>query len=797
MRPKQKRRGCALAFGLACLLAAGARLCADAAKTQHFAIEVNGIVCGYLEVRETPLRQDGADVIAQESEIVLMLSVLGSRFNGTIREKALIDAASRRQLRSAIRIDQNGVQHDFSFRATATEAVMRSSLRGGKEKAVPLAPGVLVGNDELFRRLRREFAAGGAAEVRCDILELMEEEVQPSSFRRIGAETLHLAGNDHACLVIEQVNARTGLKTTYWIDPGCDFFVQFEVSGRKVYLSDRGVVDRLKVANINPAFFTKTNAAIIDPAAITYMRLKVKAEPTGALLSPADLNVPGQKFSGTVRGNLIEGTMEIEHPRYDGKDAPPFPPPFQADARLRPYLIPSRFIDSGDVLLAAKAREITAGSRDSWQAAVRLSRWVAENIGYAIPGGGTARKTYDLRAGECGSHSMLLAAFCRAVGIPARVVFGALYVPNFGGGFGQHAWNEIYMGAAGWIPVDATAHEADFVDSGHIRLMEVATAASNRFNGRGIEVLEHRLATAPAGPGHARSLAPYLGRFSHLRNGRTFAVQGKEGGMVLDVPGRLPLPFQDGDGRGRWSCKLTPRVYLTFRMDDKGRAREMVVHEVAFLPRRGPAPEASGVPAELAPYTGTFHAAAVNADMTVRVQDGRLAVYDPTDKTTARFRPAAFAGEWIDDFGFVTIAFEKDDQGQVSGMTIDTADSFVRGELASASVERAIAAEGLESGLRKYQELKAARNEGVLFSEESLNLLAYRILNSGKVGEAIALFRLIVQEYPGSANAHGCLAEAHVKNGRRDLALACYKESLRLNPANERARRRIAELQER
>ena len=30
-------------------------------------------------------------------------------------------------------------------------------------------------------------------------------------------------------------------------------------------------------------------------------------------------------------------------------------------------------------------------------------------------GGGAARKTYDTRAGECGAHSMLVTAFCRAV----------------------------------------------------------------------------------------------------------------------------------------------------------------------------------------------------------------------------------------------------------------------------------------------------------------------------------------------------------------------------------------------
>jgi hypothetical protein len=473
---------------------------------------------------------------------------------------------------------------------------------------------------------------------------------------------------------------------------------------------------------------------------------------------------------------------------------------FQGDGNLKKYLEPDRFIEAEDPVLVAKAREITAGARDSWQAAVRLSTWVSENIGYAIPGGGTARRTYDVRAGECGSHSMLLAAFCRAVGIPARVVFGALYVTDFGGGFGQHAWNETYMGPAGWIPVDSTANEVDFIDSGHIRVMEMQSAASNRFNGNEIEVLEHRLANQPGRSGipAAVGFADYVGTYAHLRKGRTFTVLEKEGNLVLDVPGRMVLPFNPSDERGRWYCKLAPRLYLTFKKDGAGNVRELVLHEVTFLPRRAPAEAAGpGIPAELAPYTGRYFFAAVNAEMTVLVQDGRLAVYDPTDKTTARFRPTGKEGEWLDDFGFVMISFEKDAQGQVGLMKIDTADTFVRGELASNIVEKEIAAQGLETGLKKFQDLKGAHDEGVLFSEESLNLLAYRILNAGKLGDAIALFKLIVREYPRSFNAHGCLAEAYVKNNQKELALESYKMSLLLNPKNERARQRIEELQAR
>ena len=52
----------------------------------------------------------------------------------------------------------------------------------------------------------------------------------------------------------------------------------------------------------------------------------------------------------------------------------------------------------------------------------------------------------------------------------------------------------------------------------------------------------------------------------------------------------------------------------------------------------------------------------------------------------------------------------------------------------------------------------------------------------------MAVFKLIVREYPMSSNAWGCLAEAYVKNGQKDLAIDSYRKSLLLNPKNERAR---------
>ena len=85
-------------------------------------------------------------------------------------------------------------------------------------------------------------------------------------------------------------------------------------------------------------------------------------------------------------------------------------------------------------------------------------------------------------------HSRILAAMCRAVGIPPCLSTGGMYVADNGGFFGQLVWTEVYMGAAGWIPVDATIGEVDFIDAIHIRLGEKST-----FHPEKMEIIDYRV----------------------------------------------------------------------------------------------------------------------------------------------------------------------------------------------------------------------------------------------------------------------------------------------------------------
>ena len=666
-----------LSFFTSCDIAQENKNLTDTLATDKvfYAIEINDVVCGYSEMSETPVKKENKDLIEQELHIFIMLSLLGSEFNTEMNIKALIASESRRASYIFTNIKQGATDMDIELTVSGSKATIKSQLNT-EPAEINITPETVIGSDEIFTRLKKEIYFEGKTEATYNILELIEGEIQTSEFKKTGEETISLAGKSFNTIIIEQTNTKTGLKTTYWLSPDYDYFVKFKVLNRTVYLSDQNVIDKIKVANMDENIVTKTNVAISDVQALSYMKVDAVIEPIGQNFTKDDLNVQGQKFTGTVKENHIEGTFEISHTRYDGNNAPPFPPDFN-DPSLKKYLNADGRIESNDDVLIQKAKELTDGSKNSWEAATRLSNWVAENIHYAIPGGGTSRKTYDIRAGECGAHSFLLAAFCRAVGIPARVVWGGMYIPNYGGGFGQHGWNEIYMGDAGWIPVDATALEYDFVDAGHIRISEYQSTSSS-FNGKKFEIIDYKLGDIQPETTETE-FEEYFGKYTNEESGKTFEVLNKEGNLAVDIPGQLVLPFNPPGEDGKWHCKLSPTLYLEFTRDDDNKVEEMLLHEIVQMTKKSSSDTVGlDVPEDMKPYLGNYLFAAINQEFTVSYKDNSLFVHDPTENKDVKLQSPNEEGGWLDEFNKNTIYFEKDKEGNVTTLKIDAANKFSR-----------------------------------------------------------------------------------------------------------------------
>jgi len=137
---------------------------------------------------------------------------------------------------------------------------------------------------------------------------------------------------------------------------------------------------------------------------------------------------------------------------------------------------PNRFLQSNHRQIIDLARRAVGGTKDAAEAVGKIESFVAEyienkslSVGYA-----SAAEVAASKQGDCSEHAVLLAAMCRAVGIPAQVVVGIAYVKDFAGlqdRFGGHAWVQAYVGGK-WVGLDAAFKSAglDGYGPGHIAL---------------------------------------------------------------------------------------------------------------------------------------------------------------------------------------------------------------------------------------------------------------------------------------------------------------------------------------
>jgi CubicO group peptidase (beta-lactamase class C family) len=95
-----------------------------------------------------------------------------------------------------------------------------------------------------------------------------------------------------------------------------------------------------------------------------------------------------------------------------------------------------------------------------------------------------------------------------------------------------------------------------------------------------------------------------------------------------------------------------------------------------------------------------------------------------------------------------------------------------------------IDAEGAANLGLAYDELKANKFEAYNFSEDIINDFGYYYMRRQEMINAIAIFKLNVNQFPESSNAYDSYGEALLANGNKTEAIVNYKKSVELNPAN-------------
>jgi transglutaminase-like putative cysteine protease len=122
-------------------------------------------------------------------------------------------------------------------------------------------------------------------------------------------------------------------------------------------------------------------------------------------------------------------------------------------SELLHWLLASRLCESDT--LADEAWELFGHTARGPERVAAICDWIHDNVAYGVPSvvATTVGEVLARRGGMCRDFAHLGISFCRALGIPARYVFG--YMPDIGvpGPYpimDFHAWFEVWLGESWW-----------------------------------------------------------------------------------------------------------------------------------------------------------------------------------------------------------------------------------------------------------------------------------------------------------------------------------------------------------
>lgn len=631
----------------------------------YFSVEIDEVLCGYATTDTAAIVYNGMALTETHDTVRLQLRALEKSVDMQIISRHIINPHNEKVVLNATRlINESGISMDVS-NEVHDGYVIRHDHAAGSIDTVIVDRDVIFANPLTSLYLVRDFSGTRPVEKTYYVYDFMRGIVGEHTLSFLGEEDLVLAGKPHASMLFDDYSRNDGLRTRKWIRKEDGLELKIEVLNRVISLDDHTVPGRINTVDLKNSIFGKVDEKIPDFKDLTYMKVAAELRSGGESLTAKSLNFPGQRFEGTVIDNHIKGVFEMAPVRFDPSSAPPFPPVFETGEVPAKYLEPEVLIESDHPEIIAKAAAITAGSADSWDAAVRLSTWVGTEIKGAVPGGTSAINTLRTRQGECGSHSRLLVAFCRASGIPSRLAIGCMYSPWYGGSFGQHAWTEVYMGSeAGWVAVDATIEEFDYVDAGHIRLGERTS-----FMPEQMEILEYTLGNktetlqADKIPQQYRAIT---GHYVNAANGDVLEVQYRDKGIIVDVKGKMVLKLKEADADGRMYTELTDNAYFSFKGDTM-----LIVEKVYAMKNISELVDIEyGTPGYVQAIVGSYLIFQVQKEFRFSWGKGQAYVLLPDSQSPRPLEYQAEEGYWRDPQDEKEYRFSFNEDGSAKGVEI-------------------------------------------------------------------------------------------------------------------------------
>ncbi|MBN1939931.1 MAG: transglutaminase domain-containing protein [Candidatus Aminicenantes bacterium] len=432
---------------------------ADPPEESWAVIKIAGVPVGYVfEISErTP---DGRVLVTSDSKIIL--NRLGNKVELATRSKSEETAAGR-LLRSETELRA-------SVMSTRTTTIVKpgsleiESEAGGKtySRTIPYE-GELLGPEGIRRLSLDKLRAVGDA---IEYLTLSPESGGLTKGRRtvLAREKIDVEGKSVSTMKVEEILDTTGIAGVSWLDSGGES-VKSEMP-TPFGLSEMIKTNRASAlaaagggelpAEMYERSILKTNVRLPRARALDTVRVRLTLREGGP--GWPDLNRPGQNVVSQTDTETVLDLQRVPAPRKAGRTASET----KAEAE---YLRPNEYIQSDLPEIQRIARSVAGGETDAFAAALKLERWVAENmtfdLGIAMA---PASELIKNRRGTCVGYATLLATLTRASGIPSRVVLGYVYALGM---FGGHAWTEIMVGED-WVPLDAAVVSAGAADPARV-----------------------------------------------------------------------------------------------------------------------------------------------------------------------------------------------------------------------------------------------------------------------------------------------------------------------------------------
>jgi transglutaminase superfamily protein len=269
-----------------------------------------------------------------------------------------------------------------------------------------------------------------------------------------------------------------GLKTTAWIDATGAVLRE---EGPMGLVLVRQTAAQVMAQDWSPdaAFDVMASAAIpvANPIADARQRTTLRVRLSGIALD---------KVPSDDEQVLHAAVLSIRRPSIAG--LPSYPLPY-AGTEHADDLAATSYLQLQHPRVQAAAHDALGDARDARAAATRLNDWVYAHLRkvptVSIP---NALQVLEMGAGDCNEHAVLFAALGRAVGLPTRLIAGAVYLD---GAFFYHAWCEVWLDR--WVSIDPTFHQFP-ADATHIKLVvggpDEQLAMMDIIGRLGVEVLD-------------------------------------------------------------------------------------------------------------------------------------------------------------------------------------------------------------------------------------------------------------------------------------------------------------------